>query len=86
MVQTLHVITGSPAFTSAASLSRLAARSLRSRLESSSDSDKSEGLRAASETLRLLRDMAKQLEHDWTIAPLAGATEHDIGEYMSMLD
>ena len=74
------MITGFPAFSSAASLSRLAARSLHSRLESSSDSKKSEGLRAASETLELLRDMVKHLEHDWSIAPLADATEGDIGE------
>ena len=78
------MITGSPAFSSAASLSHLAARSLRSRLESFSNSKKSEGLRAASEALQLLRDMVKHLEFDWSNAPLADATEDDIGERMSM--
>ncbi|KAJ3574471.1 hypothetical protein NP233_g1749 [Leucocoprinus birnbaumii] len=71
----LKSITASPVFTSTASLSRLAARCLRSRLESYSDLKKSEGLRAASETLRLLRDMAVELELDWTGSPLASAVE-----------
>ncbi|KAF5360391.1 hypothetical protein D9756_004582 [Leucocoprinus leucothites] len=71
----LHSIAISPVFTSAASLTRLAASSLRSRLEGYSDSKKSEGLRAASETLQLLLDMAVRLEQDWSTAPLASATE-----------
>ncbi|KXN93401.1 hypothetical protein AN958_00325 [Leucoagaricus sp. SymC.cos] len=78
VAKALHSISVSPVMTSAASLSRLAANSLRSRLEGYSDSKKSEGLRSALETLQVLGDIAMKVEQDWSVGPLAGASDHEI--------
>lgn len=72
-------MTSSPVIISAASLSRLAANSLRSLLEDFSDRKIADGLRSASETLRILRDMAIQMEQDWNAGPLADVSDHEIG-------
>lgn len=66
---------------SVASLTRLAAMSLRSLLEGHSNSRIAEGLRSASETLQVLRGMAMQLEQDWSRGHLVDVPEHEICEY-----
>jgi hypothetical protein len=80
MAKTLYGITTSPVLGSAASLTRLGALSLRLLLESHSTSRVAKGLGASIETLRVLRDLAMQVEEGWNEGHLADIPEHDISE------
>ncbi|KAF9447297.1 hypothetical protein P691DRAFT_802622 [Macrolepiota fuliginosa MF-IS2] len=78
VAKSLHSVTSSPVINFAASLSRLAANGLRSLLEDYSDRRITDGLRSASQALQTLRDIAIQVELDWSLGLLADVLEHDI--------
>ena len=75
LVQTLHSMSSSFLTISIASISRLTANVLELLIASPSSSHLNEGMEAISQTLDALRELAKQVAHDWIACPLASFTD-----------
>lgn len=82
--QILQSLSSSPLTTSIASISRLTAHILALLIDDPSSSRLNEGMDTISDTLEVLRNIAKTVEHDWISCPLASATDADIGEYFNV--
>ncbi|PPQ69303.1 hypothetical protein CVT24_001669 [Panaeolus cyanescens] len=79
MSQTLHSMASSPLATSIASVSRLTANILSLLLDVPSTYRLTEGLYTISESLDIMREMAKQIERDWISCPLSSCADQEIG-------
>ncbi|KIM41760.1 hypothetical protein M413DRAFT_445001 [Hebeloma cylindrosporum] len=80
LVQTLQSMSSSPLTISIASISKLTANVLELLIDSPSSSRLNEGMDTISETLDVLRELAKQVERDWIACPLASCTDRDIAQ------
>ncbi|CAA7269122.1 unnamed protein product [Cyclocybe aegerita] len=78
LTQTLQSMSSSPLTTSIASISRLTASILALLIDSPSSSRTPDNMYTISDTLDVLREMAKVLERDWIACPLASFTDLEI--------
>jgi len=78
LAQVLQSLSSSPLTISIASISRLTAKVLSLMIDSPRSSRSKENLYTVSDTLDLMREMAKHVERDWISCPLASVTDEEI--------